>query len=105
MREPKRLLFAALLLALASTTASAQIYLNDTNISVALGPSMAAEPFANRTAAEALASRREGGAATTLRHPWLAESRDTPNKNGPAFVSNRQMPGRSVTAVGRRPTR
>jgi hypothetical protein len=42
---------------LAVGTANADpIYLNGSNISVALGPSMAAEPFGNRTAAASLAS-------------------------------------------------
>jgi hypothetical protein len=35
---------------------AAPIYLNEANISVALGPNMEAEPFANRTAADSLAS-------------------------------------------------
>ncbi len=38
------------------TAAAAQVYLNDANMSVVLGPSMAPEPFANRTAAASLAS-------------------------------------------------
>lgn len=38
------------------SAAAAPVYLNDTNITVALGPGMAAEPFANRTTAASLAS-------------------------------------------------
>ncbi len=43
-------------LCLAGAAEAAPIYLNSANISVALGPGMAAEPFANRTAAASLAS-------------------------------------------------
>lgn len=43
-------------LLLAGTAGAAPIYLNDANITVALGASMAAEPFSNRSASDSLAS-------------------------------------------------
>jgi len=52
-----RFLCAAAVLGIASGTAHAgTIYLNDQNISVALGSGMAAEPFANQTTAISLAN-------------------------------------------------
>ena len=49
--------FAALaVVTAAGSAAAAPVYLNSTNISVALGPGMAAEPFQNRTTAASLAS-------------------------------------------------
>jgi hypothetical protein len=47
---------AASVFLVAGSAQAAPVYLNFSNISVALGPTMAAEPFANRTTAASLAS-------------------------------------------------
>ena len=47
---------AAALLFMGATSDAAPIYLNSSNITVALGPSMAAEPFENQTTAISLAN-------------------------------------------------
>lgn len=63
------------------STASIQaqeVYLNESNISVALGASMAPEPFANRTTAESLANLIDAPTAasaedhTQITHVWLS---------------------------------
>ncbi len=54
------------------------VYLNDSNISVSLGASMAAEPFANRTTAASLASVIDAPTATSSEdhlqstHVWVS---------------------------------
>lgn len=74
-----QLLLTSLLLLTAGFAGNAQaIYLNDSNISVALGSSMAAEPFANRTTAASLASVIDAASATTKEfhtqstHVWVS---------------------------------
>jgi hypothetical protein len=72
-------LTASALLLMAGFAGNAQaIYLNDSNISVALGSSMAAEPFANRSTADSLASVIDAPLATTQEfhtqstHVWVS---------------------------------
>ena len=70
-------LVASALLALPAFT-SAQVYLNDQNISVALGASMDPEPFANHTTAEGLMRLIDAPAAdapedhTQSTHVWVS---------------------------------
>ena len=52
----KKFLVALILSAVSLAANAAPVYLNFQNITVALGASMAAEPFANRTTADSLAS-------------------------------------------------
>jgi len=65
-------------LVLAAPSVSNAIYLNDQNITVALGPSMAAEPFANRTTAASLASIIDAPSASAAEfhnqgtHVWVS---------------------------------
>jgi hypothetical protein len=60
------------------SSASNGVYLNDQNITVSLGSSMAAEPFANRTAAASLASIIDAPSATAdefhnqSTHVWVS---------------------------------
>lgn len=72
------LIRVATLVALFGGTVSAQVYLNNTNISVALGASMAPEPFANRTTAASLASVIDAPTAASAEnheqstHVWVS---------------------------------
>ena len=65
-------------LALFAVSAQAQVYLNDANISVTLGASMAPEPFQNRTTAASLASVIDATSATAPEdhnqstHVWVS---------------------------------
>lgn len=71
-------LAAAALLPPGGEARAASIYLNDQNITVALGASMAPEPFANRTAAASLASIIDAPSAdagefhTQTTHVWVS---------------------------------
>ncbi len=64
-------------LAIASPSMANAIYLNDQNISVALGAGMAAEPSSNRTAADSLASIIDADSAASSElhnqqtHVWV----------------------------------
>jgi len=51
-----KLSIAVFLFCVASTATAVPVYLNDQNISVSLGSSMSAEPFANRNSVDSLAS-------------------------------------------------
>lgn len=51
-----KLSIAIFLFCVASTANAVPVYLNDQNISVSLGSSMSAEPFANRSSVDSLAS-------------------------------------------------
>lgn len=69
---------SVLVLGMAGPAAAAPIYLNFENISVALGDSMAAEPFANRSTADSLASVIDAPSAdasedhTQSTHVWVS---------------------------------
>lgn len=77
MLRTRPLVRLAVLLALPGL-ASGQVYLNDQNISVALGASMAPEPFANHTAAQGLARLIDAPSAdapedhTQSTHVWVS---------------------------------
>ncbi len=66
------------LISFVSVVNAAPIYLNEQNISVALGSSMSAEPFANRTTAASLASIIDASSATSSEnhnqstHVWVS---------------------------------
>ena len=78
MRFEHRALCAAIAITLAAGAASAQVYLNDANITVALGASMPPEPFQNRTTAASLASIIDAPSATApenhtqATHVWVS---------------------------------
>lgn len=78
MPAPQKLFFVTTLFALTSAPVNAQIYLNDTNITVALGASMAPQPFSNRTTAESLASIIDAASAASAEnhlqntHVWIS---------------------------------
>ena len=75
----KRLLFCLALCLFANRNGTtAPLYLNNTNITVSLGPSMTAEPFENRTTAASLASVIDLPTASSIEfhnqstHVWVS---------------------------------
>ncbi len=78
MKIARKLIFISMFVSIFFTGNAQAVYLNNSNISVALGSSMTAEPFSNRTTAASLASVIDAPSAiakefhTQTTHVWVS---------------------------------